>query len=50
MIFRYSIAIVIAPDMRGLGISEKPLTGYDKKTIAEDIFQLVKKLLIREDQ
>jgi pimeloyl-ACP methyl ester carboxylesterase len=30
--------------MRGLGDSEKPLTGYDKKTIAEDIYQLVKKL------
>jgi pimeloyl-ACP methyl ester carboxylesterase len=34
----------IAPDMRGLGDSDKPLTGYDKKTIAEDIYQLVKKL------
>ena len=33
---------VIAPDMRGLGDSEKPQTGYDKKTIAEDIYQLVK--------
>ena len=30
--------------MRGLGDSEKPLTGYDKKTVAEDIYQLVKKL------
>jgi pimeloyl-ACP methyl ester carboxylesterase len=35
---------VIAPDMRGIGDSEKPQTGYDKKTIAEDIYQLVKKL------
>jgi pimeloyl-ACP methyl ester carboxylesterase len=35
---------VIAPDMRGLGDSEKPQTGYDKKTIADDIYQLVKKL------
>jgi pimeloyl-ACP methyl ester carboxylesterase len=35
---------VIAPDMRGLGDSEKPQTGYDKKTIAEDVYQLVKKL------
>jgi len=35
---------VIAPDMRGLGDSERPETGYDKKTIAEDIYQLVKKL------
>ena len=30
--------------MRGLGDSEKPLTGYDKKTVAEDIYQLVKNL------
>ena len=35
---------VIAPDMRGLGDSEKPQTGYDTKTLAEDIYQLVKKL------
>ena len=35
---------VIAPDMRGLGDSEKPQTGYDKKTVAEDVYQLVKKL------
>jgi pimeloyl-ACP methyl ester carboxylesterase len=35
---------VIAPDLRGLGDSEKPQTGFDKKTIAEDIYQLVKKL------
>ena len=35
---------VIAPDMRGLGDSERPQTGYDKKTVAEDIYQLVKKL------
>jgi pimeloyl-ACP methyl ester carboxylesterase len=35
---------VIAPDLRGLGDSERPQTGYDKKTIAEDIYHLVKKL------
>jgi pimeloyl-ACP methyl ester carboxylesterase len=35
---------VIAPDMRGLGDSSKPLTGYDGKTVAEDIHQLVAKL------
>jgi len=35
---------VIAPDMRGLGDSEKPQTGYDKKTLADDVYQLVKKL------
>jgi pimeloyl-ACP methyl ester carboxylesterase len=35
---------VIAPDLRGLGDSSKPLTGYDGKTLAEDIHQLVSKL------
>jgi pimeloyl-ACP methyl ester carboxylesterase len=35
---------VIALDMRGLGDSEKPQTGYDTKTLAEDIYQLVKRL------
>jgi pimeloyl-ACP methyl ester carboxylesterase len=35
---------VIAPDLRGLGDSSKPLTGYDGKTLAEDIHQLVGKL------
>ena len=35
---------IIAPDLRGLGDSEKPQTGYDKKTVAEDIYQLIKKL------
>jgi pimeloyl-ACP methyl ester carboxylesterase len=35
---------VIAPDLRGLGDSSKPLTGYDGKTLAEDIHQLVAKL------
>ena len=35
---------VIAPDLRGLGDSSKPCTGYDGKTLAEDIHQLVSKL------
>jgi pimeloyl-ACP methyl ester carboxylesterase len=35
---------VIAPDLRGLGESGKPAGGYDKKTMATDIYQLVKKL------
>jgi pimeloyl-ACP methyl ester carboxylesterase len=35
---------VIAPDLRGLGDSSKPLTGYDGKTLAEDIRQLVTQL------
>ena len=35
---------VIAPDLRGLGDSSKPTTGYDGKTVAEDMHQLVTKL------
>jgi pimeloyl-ACP methyl ester carboxylesterase len=35
---------IIAPDMRGLGESSRPATGYDKKTIAADIHALVKTL------
>lgn len=35
---------VIAPDMRGLGESSRPTQGYNKKTVAEDIHQLVEKL------
>ena len=38
---------VIAPDLRGLGDSSKPLTGYDGKTVAEDIHQLVTHLGFR---
>lgn len=32
---------VIAPDLRGLGDSSRPLEGYDKKTIARDIWRLL---------
>ena len=32
---------VIAPDLRGLGDSSRPETGYDKKTVANDVWQLV---------
>jgi pimeloyl-ACP methyl ester carboxylesterase len=35
---------VIAPDLRGSGDSEKPPTGYDKKTLAEDVYQLTQHL------
>ena len=35
---------IIAPDMRGLGESSRPTTGYDKKTMAADIHELVKGL------
>jgi pimeloyl-ACP methyl ester carboxylesterase len=35
---------IIAPDMRGLGDSSRPATGYAKKTLAADIHELVKSL------
>jgi pimeloyl-ACP methyl ester carboxylesterase len=35
---------VIAPDLRGFGDSSKPITGYDGKTTAEDIYQLISQL------
>jgi pimeloyl-ACP methyl ester carboxylesterase len=35
---------IIAPDMRGLGDSARPAGGYDKKTIAADVHELVKSL------
>src|SRR5207237_3005963 len=35
---------IIAPDMRGLGESSRPMAGYDKKTIAADIHELIKSL------
>ncbi|MGH9820476.1 MAG: alpha/beta hydrolase, partial [Pyrinomonadaceae bacterium] len=35
---------IIAPDLRGIGDSSVPKTGYDKKTVADDIHELVKSL------
>src|SRR6059036_2748722 len=35
---------IVAPDMRGLGESSRPTTGYDKKTMAGDIHELVRGL------
>ncbi len=35
---------VLVPDLRGLGDSSKPVTGYDGKTTAEDIYQLISQL------
>ena len=32
---------VIAPDLRGLGDSSRPLTGYDKRTVANDLWCLI---------
>jgi pimeloyl-ACP methyl ester carboxylesterase len=35
---------VIAPDLRGIGASERTAVGYDKKTMAKDIRELAQKL------
>jgi haloacetate dehalogenase len=35
---------VVAPDMRGYGLTDKPPGGYDKRTMAEDIRALVRQL------
>ena len=39
---RYS---VIAPDLRGLGDSSRPAAGYDKQTVANDVWRLVHDVL-----
>ncbi len=36
---------VIAPDLRGLGDSSRPLDGYDKQTVGNDIWRLVHDVL-----
>lgn len=38
---------VIVPDLRGLGLSSKPATGYDKKTQADDIAGVLDALGVR---
>ena len=38
---------VIAPDLRGFGQSTKPMTGYDKKTMAQDVHALATSLGFR---
>jgi pimeloyl-ACP methyl ester carboxylesterase len=35
---------VVAPDLRGLGLSEKTPAGYDKNTLANDVAALIKHL------
>jgi pimeloyl-ACP methyl ester carboxylesterase len=35
---------VVAPDLRGLGLTEKTESGYDKRTVAEDIYSLIRHL------
>lgn len=39
---------VIAPDLRGMGDSEKPVSGYEKQTVAEDIYALVNQLQLEQ--
>ncbi len=39
---------IIAPDLRGLGQSSKEKSGYDKKTAATDVHELVKSLGYKE--
>ena len=35
---------VIAPDLRGCGASDRPASGYDKRTVASDVRELVRLL------
>jgi pimeloyl-ACP methyl ester carboxylesterase len=39
---------VVAPDLRGLGDSSRPSTGYDKKTVGNDVWRLLASLTIGE--
>ncbi len=39
---------VIAPDMRGYGDSDKPQSGYDARTLAEDFHELTEHLGLRQ--
>lgn len=36
--------LVVAPDLRGIGLSEKPASGYTKRQLAADLFGLVESL------
>lgn len=35
---------VIAPDLRGMGASSKPASGYDSQTVARDIYEIIRQL------
>jgi pimeloyl-ACP methyl ester carboxylesterase len=39
---------VVAPDLRGLGDSSRPLTGYDTRTVSTDIWRLMYEVLGEE--
>ena len=32
---------IVAPDLRGLGDTTRPASGYDKRTIAADVYELL---------
>ena len=40
--------MVVAPDLRGFGDSSRPASGYDKKTMAQDVHALAQTLGIRK--
>jgi pimeloyl-ACP methyl ester carboxylesterase len=40
--------MVIVPDLRGLGLSSKPVGGFDKKTQAEDVATVLAALEVRQ--
>ena len=40
--------MVIAPDLRGFGASAKPSSGYDKKTMAQDVHALAASLGLKQ--
>src|SRR5215467_7779178 len=35
---------IVAPDLRGFGQSDKPLSGYDVGTVGDDVRNIVRKL------
>lgn len=37
--------LVVAPDLRGLGDSSRPVSGYDKRTVAADVDRLMREVL-----
>jgi len=39
---------MVAPDLRGLGDSSRPSTGYDKKTVANDVWEVMRNHLAHE--
>ena len=39
---------MVAPDLRGLGDSSRPSTGYDKKTVANDVWELMRNHLAQQ--